>query len=816
MKIKNTIIPLLSLMLLAGCGGSTETTKVTETTTESSKPSETLKEFENIGFADVTVPYDGQAHTIQPTNVPEGTDVSYIGNSSYVDAGSYQIQVKLNKTGYKEYTASATLTIQKNDFKNVEFEDVTVTYDGLDHTGDIKVSGMFPENTTSRYTFKKDGAVVTEAIEVGDYEVTATISNPNYNDLVLNATLTIKADSEKEEFITSFGGKIYFGNPLDHSRLYTYTSSTDSLERFSYDVPRYFTEFNNGKAFLSDSYLSDSVKYLSTSNTKETVTSLFKAGNVSAMDSENNVIYYSVNSLFNSEDSGIYKAVVNFEDQLTSFTRIYKGKTKFLKVLNGRAYFSDTANGGKLSYVSISGSETQTARVLVNEKIGTLVKHGQTLLYTVKNLTGSYIAKYDVTNRVETKLTTDNGKYLTVIDDYVYYTNTDLLSTTLFGKGIYRTKLNGTMVALPGEKVLQDEEAKLSSLYYDSTSNSLYYFNVSDKHLYSYNLTSKATKDLMDGFQPVVSPVLSTGGKNVRYKNSIYYLNIHDGKTLYAYNEKTNSNTKITSDKVTDFAIIDDTLYYNEVSAFVDNNVYRVSLKAQSEPELLTENDGTDFVVKDNNLYYSLHNASQVATSINRLNLVTKEETEIYSNGVSELTFHDDTLYFLDGGDLMSMNSTQYTGNTSYKKKNLTAVHDDLAHIGSYEFVNDHIIYTYNYLLTNEIRNFDLATNTYQVIVSEDTNPGDFIVEGNDIYYYNWPKSNPSVMGIYKTTTTSSDGEQEKLLATNSTYYASSFAYLNGYLYFTNALIGGSLGDSHIYKMNLSNLNDPLVAIDII
>ena len=81
---------------------------------------------------------------------------------------------------YPQETPSPEETLL--DFENIEFSDESVTYDGKEHT--IIVSGA-PDFAEVTYT--NDGPYV----NVGEYEITATISANGYNDLVLTATLTI-------------------------------------------------------------------------------------------------------------------------------------------------------------------------------------------------------------------------------------------------------------------------------------------------------------------------------------------------------------------------------------------------------------------------------------------------------------------------------------------------------------------------------------------------------------------------------------------------------------------------------------------------
>ena len=84
-------------------------------------------------------------------------------------------------------------TPSKEDFKNVYFDDVTVTYDGLEHIlGNVRGA---PLGTTITYIGKE------AHIDVGSYEATALLVKEGFNDKTLKATLTInKASFENITF----------------------------------------------------------------------------------------------------------------------------------------------------------------------------------------------------------------------------------------------------------------------------------------------------------------------------------------------------------------------------------------------------------------------------------------------------------------------------------------------------------------------------------------------------------------------------------------------------------------------------------------
>ena len=120
------------------------------------------------------------------------------GNSA-VNVGTYTIVAKIAESAnYNEGTISATLTINKATIEGFSVEDATYTYNKEEKT--LAVVG-----TTTQYgdevTIANGSVAGTNA---GNYILSAIVSSANYEDLTLEATLTIeKADIEG---ITLVGG----------------------------------------------------------------------------------------------------------------------------------------------------------------------------------------------------------------------------------------------------------------------------------------------------------------------------------------------------------------------------------------------------------------------------------------------------------------------------------------------------------------------------------------------------------------------------------------------------------------------------------
>jgi hypothetical protein len=141
----------------------------TETVIE--KKDLTDNDLGNFSFADLKVTYDGKAHSITATNIPEYVTVTYAGNDK-TDAGKYTVTVTITAKADSNYkgslTKTATLTIEpatvKIDWTNTEF-----TYDGNNHKPDATYTDVDGKVVTLDVTGEKSAA--------GTYTATTTIED---------------------------------------------------------------------------------------------------------------------------------------------------------------------------------------------------------------------------------------------------------------------------------------------------------------------------------------------------------------------------------------------------------------------------------------------------------------------------------------------------------------------------------------------------------------------------------------------------------------------------------------------------------------
>ena len=814
-------------MILASCGGGTPSTPNSQISTQSatsvptttsiapstSDPStsevQLFLDFYDVNFSNKTVAFNGEGQTITVIGAPEGSNITYTNAGPHTNVGVYEIEAVISKSGYNTLSLEATLTITKIDYVGLSFSDTSIEYDGVDHKSDIVVTGVAPSGTIINYTYKQNNVIVEELIDVGEYHVTAQLSNPNFNDAVLNAVLTIKA-TEIPQHMTNYQGRLYFSNALDGQMLYSYDGEV--VNRVSTDVPLHFVDYGAKKAFISNASFLSSIKSLSPTNEIETLSSV----GAKYMVSDGQTLYYIVNKL-TQDNSGIFKMTIGVDGE-PIVTRIYIGKATYLEKISNYLYFADGRNGDRLSRVSTTEVGTSTAQLVREEKIKQLTGDGTRLVFTVNNLLGDYLASYTPSSSSFVKLTIDAGKYPQIAGSKVYYSNVDALTSSVYGKGIYQVALDGSSSTKSGTKVVDGEDYNLSSLYFDN--GTLYYYRVVNKHLYAYDVASKTETDILKDFiAPEYSPI-SKGGKTVSVGSKVYYTNLYQGKTLYVYDYLTNKNTKLTSSKVEDFMIYGDYLYINQVSFLVNNDLFMINLKTGGIPSELSSDDAREMASDGDYLYYVRHNAGGFATAIVRADLGSQELVEFFDKGATNLRINDGKLYFLDGGKIYSITLNQITPSST--KMTATQL-GSVKSIDRFEFDGNDIFYTIrgggllknvNELRKSNLLNFGEGT----LLAGAQTDPLDIAISGDYVYYYSQAESaGTAKFGIYRVSKNATkDGSQVKILTTDSMYYASSLSISNNHLTFISYYLGGLFGDSHVYQIDLLNIDNTPTKIDVI
>jgi hypothetical protein len=500
MKKHLLILAASSLFVLSACGGAIDPVSQAPASSTglgtSSATSVAPKEFTGLIFADQSVVYDGTKHSLSVTGLPEGAAVVYSGQD-YLDVGSYPVVATVSKEGYITKTLQATLTITEADLTaekvaslGLALKDATYPYDAESHR--LQITGDVPAGTSVSYTI--DGQEGNAATEVGEHAVVAMLKIPNYHAYTLTATLKIVA-VERILYSTMIGSSVLFQNDLDSDSLYCYDAS---LKKLSYDVMGGFSSLGSMSFGIVKSLWGKAV----VSYTKDAEGNLKKskllAGTpleaIAAVDTTH--FYYSIkNLLVNKTDNGLYlfdTSKVNDD---------YRGEKILADVApsqmlydNGRLYFIDDEK--RLNFYDT----VKRVRGIydLNGNIYELALKDGYLYYNKGDIAAKGLYRTEIATNKEEQLTIDNGTNLTIIGNDLYYVNKDLLTATLFGKGIYKVPLDGSLLNASGTPVVLAEDDKIGSLASDGTS--LYYYRFNTAHFFKNNAAGTSEVDLMADF----------------------------------------------------------------------------------------------------------------------------------------------------------------------------------------------------------------------------------------------------------------------------------------------------------------------------
>lgn len=742
-----------------------------------------------LSMSDKTVTYNEQEHNITVEgSIPENEDCVYSGgekNNAATNAGVYTIKAEVGGKNYEKITVTAKLTINKAEMGDFSFEDEKFDYDGKQHT--IIVSGYLPKGEEVAYTGGENGE--NAATNVGEYTITAVIGGKNYVAKTLTAKLTIKGKEETLSMV-KFGNKILFQNSLDKNRFYAYDESTKQIKKISNDIPTGFVSYSDKLFYLSDALLT---KGISSFNGEKSQT-LFSI-NGDNLTSDGTYLYYSVNNLLNKDKSGIFRvAIADLEDSSVDpiATKITSDKASDLVVINGKIYFANKNDGGKLYKVNASGTN-QTSTLVYNYKVSDFTVDGSKLYFT-RHITLSNFkpdaAIYSINLSVAPsgeindndarikKISYSKGKYLTIVGDYLYFVNTDMLTSTIFGDGIYRAKKDGSEWkenVLGGTKMIDGKNDKLFSLATDG--KNLYFYKANTRHLYRFDGTK--TTDIMEGFVPPEEKTILTTyyAKNLVYNGELYFINMLDEGRLYKTNLSSGTTSRITSLEVADFAINDKKLYYSTVRLKVNFDLYMLDMSSGEESRISTEKCYyLNFV--NGKIYYA--NFSKKNT-INEMNFDGTNDTILFEEKSVDdyrVTANNGKLYFVAGGKM-------YVYDMSSKQSAI--LNKDMS---PNEFIfNGSKIYFTQDKTKNYVSEYDPAGNKITNIDDMGmmfTARGYFIYN-NNLYYYKHYFGATSGSGLYKIDLSDTSKKAEEVVSFGDKCRIGAVCVYQGKIYFTDA-----------------------------
>ena len=814
-KFRAVLLVVLALVLVlaltVACKPNTENPDNSGNTSDPSNPSDpttpdpSKKNITGVTFDNLTVTYDGNEHEIIVSGtVPEGVTVSYTGNNG-TDAGVYNATATLSGDGYNTLTLNAKLTIDKAEIPtaNLKFSSKSEEYDGLLHS--IKVEGNVPKGVTVTYYY--DGEVTDGVSATGTHEVKAVLGSNNYKTLELTAKLTI---TSKEEMLYSafYNGYAYFQNSLDGNKLYRVTS-TGNPSKVSNDVATYFTSNSTDLYFYSGGLLTQTIKSLSGG----TPSAVLNPGRATYLACDNNgYLYYAKANLVDTKgENGIYKVKISDDDPTP--VRITTDKANYIAYYNNYIYYCNTSNNSRLCRVSVNGGQSEQ---LTDNKVSDIIVSDGAVCFTQHTTANSAIYKYTVSSGTLTKLCNDNGAYLTKVGEYIYYANKDLLTSNIFGKGIYR--VSTVTGALVGEKVLEAEDG---DGYYSlaSDGNYLYYYKRIDKHFYRYNISTNSETDLMRNFTPNESTTLSSYpyAHLATYDGEIYYTNVLDSNSLYKYNPQTKQSFKVLSDSVSNVFFHNDCMYF---STYVVTNyaLWKLDLKdPEAEPIKISSHRYENLIFVGSDIYAIRVTASLGGNCIVKLSPPEDSSTELYTetNVYDNRNLYISKLYLLDNTLHFTINPV---GTSALRYPEYIYTHDLTSSDTKQEVIiqvksDNFVIYNGKYYYHNHNQNTFCSTDmstAAETVITQKVEISDVYLNNGAVYYSSKSSQNT---GIYAYNI--STGTTTKLTAK----VGHGFYVLDGKLYFINVALtyttdypSSNSGDGHLYSINLSNNAETKVA----
>lgn len=798
MKKTAFVVPLLLASFLVSCG---ETDSPSPSSSDTPSSSIALKEFEGASFQSQTITYDGLSHTLpEASGLPAGTNVTYENREPKTDVGSYKAKAVISKEGYKTLTLEATLTILPAKFQGLLYEGKTVYYDGKDHLNDVQVTGVRPTGTTVTETVKnKKGQVVSLAIEVGVYTYEAVITNPNFVPLTLTSTLIIKTNKKDMPVYAGSNGAVYFANGLHNSFLYRYDAS-NGLKRVDTSSPKSIKRSGTGATFIAHTPFINAAKSIDDTNAVSTLYT--ETGMNDFVAASEDAYYYSCSSLY-KEKRGIYK-VSGLSDEEPTVTKIYENAASSLTLYDEDLYFIDQETDFlyKLDLSSLSATS------LTTEKLHEFVLDGDYAYCAVNGAINDYIGRLSLSSpsSIE-KLTDASGEYLTIKNNALYYNYVDW-----FAK-VDPSRLGIWKIDLATKRTTQILNKGSVNGFDVVGPYSIYYIDTNDYHLYHYDLISQSSSDLLKDFVAPEGTPLNIGGETIVYGDTVYYLNMYAGKTLWAYEETTGNNYQVTTDKVMDFFIEGDNLYFNSVSLLVNNDLFVIGLKDTKGASRVSTYDIRD-MASDGTYIYSVHyNAMGLPGGLSRMRMDGSEYIKFSDvNNAKNLVLKDSRLYFINAaisnGDIEYISLSSITL-TVVDLKGTKVDEENIKNVKQFLIDGDNLFYIYEGTTTHAIYRTSLSSlGKGTAIASSKTHPIEMLAHGDYIYYYSHPLTlSVSSSGFYRVKKNAAkDGTYTLLAGYESKYYATSLAMSKkGYLYFLNYIPSQVVGDAHTYRLNVAN-----------
>lgn len=783
-----------------------------------------LLKITNITFNDETVIYDGNKHSIfvQGT-LPEGIDVTYLNNDQS-EVGTYLVTVTLSGTNYETLVLNANLVIEPvilEVFTDISFESKTYTYDGNLHK--IEITGNLPSGTNVSYTSTTED-ILNAATEVGVYQITATIVKEGYETLVLTATLTIseasnltftgvRFDNLSIEY-DSFEHEIVVEGILPEGTIVNYQSNVSGVTNKAIEAGVYEVTATLSKIGYETLVLDATLT-------------------IKAVDKERFIFNIGESIYFNN---GLDEENLYIYDQ-EGLSKVNNDEARFILTHQGQMLY---VSNGLLSdsIRSLNGTISQTVFTANAEY---LISDDLNLYYAINSFfgeSGIYQLNIDTEEPVLRKLFDGKAKYLTMVDDFIYFAN---------GNDGYKLyKISKTEVN-PSATLVVDEKIK-ELIYY----NRSFYFTVNHllgdylaRYMMDTQTTIKLTSDnakylvIADGyvyysnvdllnseiFGKGLYRVPATGTTDNPLPGELIYETEYNVSSLYTMNQDTILFYRISDKHLLSYSISTSTVI-DLMEGFIS--------PVEDTPQLLPKFESS---VWHNRVYY-INN--YVDGALFYYDTKTNENIRVTSNGVKSFSIIGDILYFnqiswLINNDLYMINLKQggvaekisnndgrdmviHNGFLYYVKENAMGVGTAIASVSLDDSLTEIEIYTYNahnlsiydnklYFIkgsgVDEIWRADILSNgdiTNFMRLGTDKTDWFIIYEG-EMYY--------RAVGTFSKTLSKMnlDGTNKTVIITG--YDPISFMVFDEHIYFTNdTLLSPADG---IYRADLDGSNIELL-----
>jgi len=733
--------------------------------------------------------YDGNEQSVIVEGLPQGVTVKQYTNNAKTNAGNYTASVEFNYDTVnhnKPTLANLNWTINKANITGITFESRNYEYDTQKHS--LECVGNIPANSTVKITY--NDVEVDGVSEVGTYTVKLVITNANYNTYEDTATLKITS-TEELLYSVVFNNKLYFQNNLDNNKLYVYDGT--NVTKVNNDKAEYFTINGNQVYYYSSSLFSKVIKSFN-----GTTASVLLDVNGEYLACDGTYLYYAINNLvLHTDQNGIYKVKLDGSEDAT---RLVQDKAEYLTYYDNNIYYSNVSDGRKLYSISVNADNQETGNLLYDEKVSDILIDGGVIYFnSTKTELGipvaSAIRKYVISSGDCIKLTTDNGKYLTKIGNYIYYINKDKITSELFGDGIYKISvLRDSDNSLPGYKIISAKDNGFSSLA--SSGNYLYYYKLNDKHIYSYDLNTNTETDVMANFELPEETITPTGyAKLAEYNGEIYYTNPLDNGCLYKYNLTTKARYKVLADSVSNVYFYNGYMYY---STYISVNYALWRMDLQTNESVKISSKRCDNLIFDDDTIYYIQVGSAYNNYIMKMGLNGENPTILYQDKnlwVASFEKVNDDIYF-------TINPPKPGKKYVYKYNIATNTCVSLELRSNYMTIKDNVMYYFN-IETNTINLYNLITRKDKTLISN-VDVNNMIIAGNYLYYSTKKSNN---IGFYKFNLSTnenvkiSDKCADGMLNVNSKIY-----FIQTAISYTNDYPSQSNGNGKLYCYDGNNI----------